>query len=60
MRSKWINRVLSVALLFTTLTTSVSYNSLCRGGRGFYTAVCTVWGFMAGGTGNFGGERDFD
>ena len=25
MRSKWINRVLSVALLFTTLTTSVSY-----------------------------------
>lgn len=36
------------------------YNSLCRGGRGFYTAVCTVWGFMAGGTGNFGGERDFD
>ena len=25
MRSKWINRVLSVALLFTTLTASVSY-----------------------------------
>ena len=62
MRSKWINRVLSVALLFTTLTTSVSYTFTTAYAEeaGASTQQSAQSGFMAGGTGNFGGERNFD
>ena len=63
MRSKWINRVLSVALLFTTLTASVSYT--------FTTAYAEEAGASTQQSaqsgvswpeapGNFGGERYLD
>ena len=63
MRSKWIKRVLSVALLFTTLTTSVSYtfSTAYAEEAGASTQQSAQSGVScAGGTGNFSGERDFD